>query len=172
MERGRSADRDRDGAKGKLTTKLIKSSVTRYLTLIYCQMVQIADDDYMTQIMFDYPDTRRSRYYFRVLQFLRVMDESVVEMRQYLESWGASLRLYLRGLLDKRNGYCSSSELDSIFEQWEVMKNEWEEGMDKVRQRIARKQTEVQSLRDGVRCVNLARLFLLKLPAAYRDFGS
>ncbi|KAK5096438.1 hypothetical protein LTS08_007694 [Lithohypha guttulata] len=114
------------------------------------KMVQIADDDYMTQIMFDHQDMQRSRYYFRVLQFLRIMDESVVEMRLYLEDWGASLRLSLREILNRLDGYCSSSELDSIFEQWEVMKSEWEEGMDQVRQRIARKQTEVQSLRDGL----------------------
>ncbi|KAK5069654.1 hypothetical protein LTR64_008335 [Lithohypha guttulata] len=112
------------------------------------KMVQIADDDYMTQIMFDHPDMQRSRYYFRVLQFLRVLDESVVEMRLYLESWGDSLQRSLRDILDPLDGYCSSSELDSIFEQWEVMKSKWEEDMDQVRQRITRKQTEVQLLRD------------------------
>ncbi|KAK5080396.1 hypothetical protein LTR05_008645 [Lithohypha guttulata] len=121
MEPGSSGDRDRDGDK---------------------------DDDYMTQIMFDHPGMRRSRYYFRVLQFLRIMDESVVEMRLYLDKWGADLRLSLKENLSRLDDYCSSLELGSIFEQWEVMKSEWEEGMDQVRQRIARKQTEVQSLRD------------------------
>lgn len=85
---------------------------------------------------------------------------------------GASLRLSLREVFDGRDGYCSGSQLDSIFEQWEVMKSEWEEGMDQVRQRIARKQTEGQSLRDVVRCASLAGLFLLTLPAVHRDFGS
>lgn len=102
----------------------------------------------MTKIMFDRVNLDRSKFYFKILQLLRIMHDAVEDMNQHLTIWAKGWSEQLRKQSDKI--FCTEHNLHQLFDLWKEIELDCLEDLRQLRLRIERKQTEIESLRDGV----------------------
>lgn len=102
----------------------------------------------MTRIMYDSIHMDGSKYYFKILQFLRIMHDSVDDLDARLAYWSTKLQ----DVLEKLRGPCGFSQNSSqkLLETWQELESCNRNELHQLRERIERKQREIESLRDGV----------------------
>lgn len=103
----------------------------------------------MSRIMFDQAGLEKSKFYFKVLQLLRIMHDSVEDTKQRVAEWPLEWQHQFRRSLVGR--FCSESDLEALNTRWRQIEASCLLELNRIQNRIERKHAEIESLRDGVR---------------------
>lgn len=98
--------------------------------------------------MFDYADLERSKCYFKILQFLRIMHDSIEDMTRRLDEWPHEWKQQIRTKFVGR--YCTQADFEDLLQDWSEIQGRIRQELQQIGRRIERKQAEIESLRDGV----------------------
>lgn len=112
------------------------------------KLPNVADDVYMNSIMYDSTHMDRSKYYFKILQFLRIMHDSVDDLDGRVLYWSTNWREAMRR--DRESIGCTTQDLEHLIDTWQAVQTRNSDQLNQLRRRIERKQREIESLRDGV----------------------
>ncbi|KAK5945559.1 hypothetical protein PMZ80_002764 [Knufia obscura] len=110
--------------------------------------LKISDDNLMSRIMFDQAGLEKSKFYFKVLQLLRIMHDSVEDTKQRVAEWPLEWQHQFRRSLVGR--FCSESDLEALNTRWRQIEASCLLELNRIQNRIERKHAEIESLRDGL----------------------
>lgn len=121
---------------------------TVLLMLKSTQLSSLADDENVSKMMFDHADLERSKFYFKMLQILRILNNGPDDIKNCLDSipafWFDTL---LRRFL---NVYCDALDIQEIQIYWTRLRAMALDKFNVLEQRTKAKKSEIESLRDGV----------------------
>ncbi|KAK5951517.1 hypothetical protein OHC33_007573 [Knufia fluminis] len=109
---------------------------------------QVANEEYMSDIMFDHTGLERSKFYFKMLQLLRIMNDSIDDTRQRLRDWPPEWQRQINRFVV--GNYCDVAEFETLKSAWQVIQADCERDLNGIQQRIVKKQAEIAFLRDGL----------------------
>jgi hypothetical protein len=112
------------------------------------QLSSLIDNDSKSQMMFDHADLERSKFYFKMLQILRILNNGLDDLKSCMESipafWFETLLLRLM------NVHCSYADICEVQVYWTRLSALTMQKFNALDQRTKAKKSEIESLRDGV----------------------
>lgn len=99
-------------------------------------------------MMFDHADLERSKFYSKMLQILRILNNGLDDIKSCLDSIPAFwLDTLLRRLPDV---YCDALDIREVQIYWTRLRAMASDKFNILEQRTKAKKSEIESLRDGV----------------------
>jgi len=98
--------------------------------------------------MFDSPELARSRFYFQMLQVVRIVRDAIEDQRLRWEEWKDDWPLLMRSPYHARTA--SPTEREALLASWHQAHSSCLKIMTTILNMVEKKQNEIESLRNGV----------------------
>lgn len=112
------------------------------------KLSRVADDETVSQMMFDHADLERSKFYFKMLQILRIINSGLDDLKFSM----SNTPLFWFDTLTHRfmDVYCSKNDIDAAQLYWYRLVGMVHQNFASLEQRTQAKKAEVESLQAGV----------------------